>query len=514
MSVAAGLLLLAIVILAVWTNGQFAQRRADVERDALQVARDTIALADAEAKANSRMLQLMAASPAAKLADTARMTRFFDLGLGDNQSWNGLVLRDVASGRVLLEKGRASGQGTLRPLPGSLPGGLGVEGVFAQGRYCPCVVFHKPVAGTAERALTLFMAPDVYQEILRRKVAKGAVGALVDRDGRFLARSLSFPQRVGTPATVFVRRAIGHGGEGLYRGTTYEGFQNVTAYAVSPLSGWSSHIAVKRASVDSPRSLANASVAIAVLATLILAAGLLFYAATEMRTRRRAEARLVAMQKAEAISRFTGTIVHDSRNILAAIDAGARMIVRGTKEPHTVERANAISDAVARGNRLTNQLLSFVRGDGAEVSKLDLKTCLEGCDDLIERALGEGIKFRWSVAEDARHAHANADQLELALLNLAINARDAMDGSGTFFIDVTRDGDAVVIAACDTGPGVPLALRERIFEAFYSTKGDGKGTGLGLAQVAGAARQAGGRLELKDSPEGGACFVIHLPRAE
>jgi two-component system, NtrC family, sensor kinase len=89
-----------------------------------------------------------------------------------------------------------------------------------------------------------------------------------------------------------------------------------------------------------------------------------------------------------------------------------------------------------------------------------------------------------------------------------------MDGSGTFFVDVTREGDAVAIAACDTGPGVPTALRERIFEAFYSTKGDGKGTGLGLAQVAGAARQAGGRVELKDSPEGGACFVIYLPRAE
>jgi hypothetical protein len=152
MSAAAGLLLLAIVILAVWTNGQFAQRRADIERDALQAARDTIALADAEAKANSRMLQLMASSPAAKLGDTARMARFFDLGLSDNPSWNGLVLRDAASGRVLLEKGRASGQSALRPLPAALPGGLGVEGVFAQGRYCPCVVFHKQVAGTPERA--------------------------------------------------------------------------------------------------------------------------------------------------------------------------------------------------------------------------------------------------------------------------------------------------------------------------------------------------------------------------
>jgi len=102
MFAAAALLLLAIVVLAVWTNGQFGQRRAEIERDALQAARTTIALADAEAEANSRLLQLMASSQGASEDDMTRMTRFFDLALASTGSWNGLVLRDLSNGRVLL----------------------------------------------------------------------------------------------------------------------------------------------------------------------------------------------------------------------------------------------------------------------------------------------------------------------------------------------------------------------------------------------------------------------------
>jgi signal transduction histidine kinase len=217
------------------------------------------------------------------------------------------------------------------------------------------------------------------------------------------------------------------------------------------------------------------------------------------------------MQKAEAISRFTGTMTHDFRNILSVIDAGVRLILRHTEEELTVKRANAIGEAVERGNRLINQLLSFVRGDGAQVTALDLTALIGGADDLLERSLGDGIAFTWHVDEDARYATGNADQIELALLNLAINARDAMDGSGEFSIVATRADDMCEIRACDNGPGVPSALRGRIFETFYSTKGTGKGTGLGLAQVAGAARQAGGKVALREREGGGACFVICLP---
>ena len=513
MLMAAGLLLLAIIVLAVWTNQQFEQRRNEVQSQALDSARAIRALADAEAAANSRMLALMAGAPAAADTEMSRMTRFFDLALAANSSWNGLVLRDAATGAVLLEKGRRPGPGPLRPLPEALPDKFGAEGVFGAGRYCPCVVFDKRVPGAPGRVLTLYMSPDVYQQIMQGQLAAGSVGGLVDRQGRFLGRSVDYVERVGTPGTAYLLRAAAAGGDGVYRGVTYEGLVNYTAYSSSPLTGWSGHVAIGRSRLDDPRTLANLSVATAVIAALVLAAGLLFYAAFEARRRRRDEGRLLGMQKAEAISRFTSTAVHDFRNILAVIQSGMRLIERRTSEPGTLELTKAVSEAVERGNRLTNQLLSFVRGSPAEVTRIDLEALLKGSDALIGRSLGGGIAYSWSVAEDARHARGNADQLELALLNLAVNARDAMDGAGTFAVEVGRDGDTVAITASDSGQGVPKALRERIFEAFYSTKGDGGGTGLGLAQVAGAARQAGGRVELADRDRG-ACFVIYLPRAE
>jgi signal transduction histidine kinase len=303
------------------------------------------------------------------------------------------------------------------------------------------------------------------------------------------------------------------GGAGFYSGVTLEGVENYTAFAKSPVTGWSGHVAVERSAIDNPRSWANAGVAAAVLAALALAAGLLFYAAYETRRRRVEEHRLLGMQKAEAISRFTGMMAHDFRNILAVIDAGVRLITRHTGEPDTAKKAEAIGTAVEKGKRLINQLLSFVRGDGAAVEQVDLKRCLDEFAELLARSLGDSIALHWSVAEDARDVCVNPDQLELALLNLAINARDAMDGTGEFSIHATRHEDLAEIAVCDSGPGVPAALRERIFDAFYSTKGDGKGTGLGLAQVAGAVRQAGGRVEIRDNPAGGACFAIYLPLA-
>jgi signal transduction histidine kinase len=514
MLAAVALLLPAIIALAVWLNAQQDAQRVAVQRNAMAAAQQMLALSDAEAIADGRQLRMIANSPAAHDNDLGRLTRFFDLALQNNPQWNGLVMRDGRTGRVLLEKGRQPSSPRATP-PAAAPGELATEGVFAQGPYCPCVVIRVPMAGAPSRVLTLYLDPQAFQNILERvQLPRDGVSAIADRNGRFMARSVEYARRVGQPGSNSLRHAVRQGGAGLYRGVTLEGFQNYTAYATSPLTGWSGHVAIERKDIDSPRTLANASLVLGILAALVLAAGLMFYAAYETRRRRLEETRLIGMQKAEAISRFTGILAHDFRNILSVIDAGVRLILRHTREEETARRAQAIGDAAERGDRLVNQLLSFVRGDGAIVEALDLCKCLKGCEDLLRNSLGDEIAFSWSVDEDARHACANGDQLELALLNLAINARDAIDGPGTFTIAVTRDGDMAAVTACDSGPGVPPHLRGRIFETFYSTKGDGKGTGLGLAQVAGAARQAGGRVELRDNPAGGACFTIYLPLAE
>jgi signal transduction histidine kinase len=512
---AAALLLPAIIALAVWLNAQQAERRGDVEREAMGKAQQMLALADTEAVADRRQLAMIANSPAANDNDVVRLTRFSDLALANNPSWNALVIRERETGKVLLERSRAPDGAQLRPLPRVLPGALGIEGAYRDGRYCPCVVLDVAMTGAPARTLTLYVDPEAFQAILHRfPLSKSARSAIVDREGRFIARSLGFGDLVGTPGSASLVHAVRDGGSGFYRGVTLEGLENYSAYATSPATGWSAHVAIQRSAIDSPRTWANATVGLGILAALVLAGGLTLYAIYETRRRKLEEQRIIGMQKAEAISRFTGMLAHDSRNILAVIDAGVRLILRHTQEEETAKRATAIGEAVERGNRLINQLLSFVRGNTAEVRVIDLPHCLSSCEELLRRSLGDGIDFKWSVADDARYARVNADQLELALLNLAINARDALDGIGTFRISAEREGEMVAISASDDGPGVPPPLRSRIFETFFSTKGDGRGTGLGLAQVAGAARQAGGRVELKDSDSGGACFVLYLPRAE
>ncbi|OYW45297.1 MAG: hypothetical protein B7Z08_03635 [Sphingomonadales bacterium 32-68-7] len=510
---AAVLMLAAILALAVWFNTVQQQRRAAIESEALESARRVVALADAEVQANRRMLTLIAGAPGARAGDLARIGAFFELAIDENTAWRGLVLREVATGEVLLERGRADDARALSPLPRT-PDEDGVEGILREGRYCPCVAIHMPVADWPDRVMTLYLSPGQFQSIAARLVAPTSLGALVDSEGRFIARTLDYAERVGTPGSRFLREAAAKGGEGIYQGVTLEGVANYTAYASSADSGWSAHVAVGAEQIDDPRWWSTASIATAAIAALALAGGLLLYAAFEMRARRAEQQRMLEMQKAEAISRFTSTVVHDFRNILAVIQAGTRLILRHAAGREIEGHARAMQDAVERGNRLINQLLSFVRGDGAEVGPIDLAKLLGGADELIARSLGDGIEFKWTVADNARYAIGNADQVELALLNLAVNARDAMEGEGRFTLHTQTGADGVEIVACDSGPGVPPQLRERIFEAFYSTKPEGKGTGLGLAQVAGAARQAGGSARLGESPLGGACIVMVLPRGE
>jgi signal transduction histidine kinase len=509
MLAAVALLLPAIIALGLWLYSQQDARRAETERSALDTARKVVALSDAELSANRRVLDVISTSPTLLGGEFATFAARGERLVTDDPDWNGLVVRDRASGAVLMEISDTADlpSSQLAPLDATA---RPVEGIVKQGRYCPCVVLNVPLGDDGRRILTLFMSPEPFQRILMANATQSAVSALVDRDGDFVARTIDYENRIASPASVSVRNAIARDSEGIYEGVTLEGLENYSAYTSSPDTGWSAHIAIGAATLDSPRTWANAGIGLAILAALVLAAGLIFYAAYEMRRRRGEEVRFLEMQKAEAIGQFTGTVVHDFRNILAVVEAGLNLIVRQRTKEQTEKTIEEVRATLARGERLTNQLLSFVRGDGAEVRTIDLRDMLEQIEELLRRSLGDDIDFSWKVAEEARYARANLDQLELALLNLAINARDALAGPGRFTVATSRERDRVVIAASDNGPGIPPHRREEVFALYYSTKPTGKGTGLGLAQVAGAMRQAEGRVKVTDSPGGGACFLLSL----
>jgi signal transduction histidine kinase len=270
-------------------------------------------------------------------------------------------------------------------------------------------------------------------------------------------------------------------------------------------------VAIDRSLIDGPRAFAIAAMLLGVIFAILIASGMIAFAVRDFALRREEEKRLLEFQKAEAIGHFTSTTIHDFTNILAIVDSGLNQIVRGTSEQRTKDMVELVRNATERGARLTRQLLKFVRHDDQEIGTVDLEVLFDGLHDMLTRSLGNGVDIRIRIDPKARFVLANANQLEFAFINLAVNARDAMGGEGSFSVATDVSGDMVEVTVTDTGPGIAPAVRQQIFDPLFTTKEPGKGTGLGLAQVASAVEGAGGSVEARDGAQGGACFVLRLP---
>jgi signal transduction histidine kinase/ActR/RegA family two-component response regulator len=242
----------------------------------------------------------------------------------------------------------------------------------------------------------------------------------------------------------------------------------------------------------------------------------------EVSERERAQAALVQSQKMEAIGRLTGGIAHDFNNLLTVIFGNLEMIQRRTDEERVLRLAKFAAEAAERAAKLTHQLLAFSRTQKLTLRPVDLNGLIVGMNDLLIRTIGPQIRIVTRLSNPAPWAMADENQLELAILNLAINARDAMPDGGVLTIATSTEpadeetltpGAYGVIRVADTGIGIPRHLISKIFDPFFTTKPIGKGTGLGLSQVFGIARQSGGTVQI-DSDEGaGARFTIWLPLA-
>lgn len=254
--------------------------------------------------------------------------------------------------------------------------------------------------------------------------------------------------------------------------------------------------------------------------------------AQEERERRRqqrlVEARtaLERSQKLEAVGKLTGGVAHDFNNILHIISANVQLMMRN--EESTRKRLLSIMDAVERGKKLASQLLAFARRQPLHPSVVDPARLIERMDSLLHRAAGDAIEIRFTLPDAPWNILVDPNQLENVLLNLVINARDAMDNQGriTLAIDnvtIAADselaetgmapGEFVRIAVIDTGSGMPPEVMERAFEPFFTTKPEGKGTGLGLSMAHGFVKQSGGHIRLASVPDQGTTVSIYLPRA-
>ncbi|WP_129791735.1 ATP-binding protein [Sphingosinicella sp. CPCC 101087] len=246
----------------------------------------------------------------------------------------------------------------------------------------------------------------------------------------------------------------------------------------------------------------------------------------EATERASAEAQLRQVQKMEAVGQLTGGIAHDFNNMLAVVVGGldlARRRLHGPRREVEFHLDNAMEGAT-RAAALTRRLLAFARAEPLLPEAMIPSERVESMLDLVDRALGERITIHTRFPETPWHVWADSTQLENALLNLAVNARDAMHGSGELMIDVDNvvladeeiddlpAGDYVKIAVADTGSGIPPEHLERVFEPFFTTKPMGKGTGLGLTQIFGFARQSGGHARIASTLGEGTTVTLYLPR--
>ncbi|HET9397796.1 MAG TPA: ATP-binding protein, partial [Sphingomicrobium sp.] len=244
--------------------------------------------------------------------------------------------------------------------------------------------------------------------------------------------------------------------------------------------------------------------------------------------RQAAEAQLRQVQKMEAVGQLTGGIAHDFNNMLAVVVGGidlARRRLNGPRREVMTHLTNAMEGAT-RAAALTRRLLSFARSEPLMPERVDSAVLVGGMSELLDRTLGERTKVVTDLANDAWPVFVDPHQLENAIVNLAVNARDAMDGQGTLTISSRnvsmeanevgdiRAGEYLVIEVTDTGCGMTTEVRERAFEPFFTTKAVGKGTGLGLSQIFGFAHQSGGEVGIESEVGKGTTVSIYLPRTD
>ena len=234
---------------------------------------------------------------------------------------------------------------------------------------------------------------------------------------------------------------------------------------------------------------------------------------------------LAQSQKMEALGQLTGGIAHDFNNLLMIVSGYAQILQRRLKEPKDVHAVEAIRAAAGRGERLTRQLLAFSRRQQLMPVVVELRTRIDAVRDMLAPSLGGNIEFVCDVEADIWPVETDLGELELALVNLAVNARDAMPDGGTLTLTARNvplnpgsaagslSGDFVALSVVDTGSGIPPDVLTRVFEPFFTTKPVGKGTGLGLSQVHGFANQTGGAVTLTSEQDSGTVVTIYLPRA-
>ena len=394
------------------------------------------------------------------------------------------------------------------------------------------------LAGIArEHALNAFeksapAAPETFLPFYRElsTTEEGTVLSVVAADGRIVTRWPNAPGASGqAPGAGPLMGAIARGeASGLLRGVSaLDGVKRIGAYRkVGP------HPYYVVAATDETAALGGWRRELFALAAFILPLSLCLAAISwqamrrtqqhidasralqrEAHERQKVEAALRQSQKLEAMGHLTGGVAHDFNNLLMVVNLNAALLKQKVGAAHE-RQIDAIERAVAAGKKLTRQLLAFSRRQPLVPRVVDLTELMPALEDLIRPALGSSIGLEMEVAPGTHPVKIDTGEFELALINLAINARDAMPDGGMLRITVRNDGGSVEIAVADTGTGIEPDNLERVFEPFFTTKPVGSGTGLGLSQVYGLCARAGGTARIESQVGKGTTVFLQFPAAE
>ncbi len=241
----------------------------------------------------------------------------------------------------------------------------------------------------------------------------------------------------------------------------------------------------------------------------------------EAERRERAENALRQTQRLEAIGKLTGGVAHDFNNLLMVVKGAVERLSRDERPANDTRYLGMIKTAAERGQSLTRQLLTFSRQQALNPEVVDLGARLPAIREILERSLRGDIEVRTKAASGACRVSVDVGELDLAILNLGVNARDAMPAGGTLTLgirSVTLDGhpdglagEFVALSVSDSGIGIAPEMLPRVFDPFFTTKEVGKGTGLGLSQVYGFAKQSGGAAVIESTPDRGTTVTLYLP---
>lgn len=377
--------------------------------------------------------------------------------------------------------------------------------------------------------------PEHFREFYSR-LARGVADSfgLIRTDGTFLARYpavIDRPERLN-PQSEFLRVIKGQPEEGLFTVASQldgverrMGYRKVAGYPIYVLAG------IETAAIS--RELTSAMLghlAFGLPASLIMF-GLALFALrrterfqSEVVRREIAEAALKQAQRLEAIGQLTGGVAHDFNNLLMVVSGNIDRLRRYPMADERQRRAlDAVDNAAKRGASLTQQLLSFSRQQTHAPTAIDLSQRLPKLEDMLRSSLRGNITVDVLVKEGLWPTKIDLSELELAVLNVAVNARDAMPNGGRLTLaaqnvrlddadTIGMKGEFVALSLTDTGSGIPPDILTRVFEPFFTTKEVGKGTGLGLSQVYGFARQSGGTAKIFSQPGSGTTVTLYLPR--